>query len=72
MDRSSSSRRLANAKDENVDPCSRKGEGAEGSDRHQVLMVGLHDALPISQPQHCRRGRYHWVDVGLLYPKLML
>ena len=41
MDRLSSSRRLANAKKENVDPCSRKGEGAGGSDRHQVLMVGL-------------------------------
>ena len=40
MDRLSSSRRLADAKKENVDPCSRKGEGAEGSDRHQVLMVG--------------------------------
>ena len=40
MDCSSSSHRLANAKKENVDTCSRKGEGAEGSDRHQVLMVG--------------------------------
>ena len=40
MDRSSSSNCLADAKKENVNPCSRKGEGAEGSDRHQVLMVG--------------------------------
>ena len=40
MNTLSSSRRLANAKKENVDPCSRKGEGEEGSDRHQVLMVG--------------------------------
>ena len=40
---SSSSCRLANAKKENVDPCSRKDEGLEGSDRHQVLMVGSWD-----------------------------
>ena len=40
MDCSLSSRRLDNTKKENVDPCSQKGEGAEGSDRHQVLMVG--------------------------------
>ena len=43
MDCSSSSRRLDNAKKDNVDTCSRKGEGAEGSDRHQVLMVGRWD-----------------------------
>ena len=50
MDRSSSSRRLADAEKENVDPCSQKGEGAEGSDRHQVLMVG-HWALCLDAPK---------------------
>ena len=40
MDFSSSSRRLADAKKENVDPYSQKGGGAEGPNHHQVLMVG--------------------------------
>ena len=43
MYRSSSSHRLADAKKENIYPCLRKGEGVEGSDCHQVLMVGRWD-----------------------------
>ena len=43
MDRSSASCRLADAKKENVDLCSQKGEGTEGSDRCRVLLVGRWD-----------------------------
>ena len=64
MDCSSSSRRLANAKKENVDPFSRKGEGAEGSDCHQVLMVRRWAFFFLTRRRCPCPGRSHVEFVG--------